>query len=278
MMAPEEYKESFSESEKEELLKKFAALEEKYGALDEKHNALVKKYEEELAKKDTTVHSTDEATEVQTQISNALNEVREIAAEVRSCSSARNKERIEQLDQYGRRNMLLLIKFLYPEKLYGLDFIIWIVDELNKMFPDLKVPVQVSHIDDAHPLPSRNGDSKVVIKFANRWMKNEIYKRRAQLKDTAYKNISITEQLTSHTQSLLNTTRTVVGKDTKVFTNNCVISLKFNQRKYTIKNFKDVQYLAKKLATSYLCHHQDTRDFFQILEMPICSDTMTMAT
>ena len=187
-------------------------------------------------------------------------------------------ERIEQLDQYGRRNMLLLIKFLYPQKSYGLDFIIWIVDELNKMFPDLKVPVQVSHIDDAHPLPSRNGDSKVVLKFANRWMKNEIYKRRAQLKDTAYKNISITEQLTSHTQSLLNTTRTVVGKDTKVFTNNCVISLKFNQRKYTIKNFKDVQYLAKKLATSYLCHHQDTRDFFQILEMPICSDTMTMAT
>ena len=174
-----------------------------------------------------------------------------IAAEVKSCSSARNKESIEILDQYGRRNNLVLLKLLYPDGTYGLDFIEWIVDELNKMFPDLKIPVHISHIDDAHPLrPKKKGKrmSLSSLLTAGCWMKNEVYKRRAQLKDTPYKNISIVEQLTSYTQFLLNTTRTVVGKDTKVYTNNCVISLKYNNRKYFVKNYKDVQFVAKKVG------------------------------
>ena len=119
---------------------------------------------------------------------------------------------------------------------------------VNKMFPDLKYPVQVSHIDDAHPLRTRSGEKVFIVKFGPRWMKNEIYKRRAQLKTSAYKHISITEQLTKHTQSLLDQTRTVVGQDVKVFTNNCVISTKFLNRKYRVKTYKDLQFLAKKVG------------------------------
>ena len=79
-------------------------------------------------------------------------------------------------------------------------------------------------------------------------MKDEVYKRRSHLKDTSHNDISITEHLTSSTKELLETTRSIVGKDTKVFTNNCVINLKFNNRKFFVKTYKDIQYLAKNIG------------------------------
>ena len=244
---------SISIAEKDEMLSKIKYWEDLYGELKNEHSTLATKYEEVTRNQSNNKHSyvtnaeLDRCKATQKKIDDALDEFKRLAEEVKSSSSASNKERIEELDQYGRRNILLLHFLLFPSDLYGIDFIEWVVAELNKLFPDLKIPVQLSHIDDAHPMKTKGSDKKIIIvKFANRWMKNEIYKRRAQLKNSSYSNVSITEQLTKHTQSLLDETRTVVGKDTKVFTNNCVISTKFNRKKYHVKNFKDLQFLAKK--------------------------------
>ena len=74
------------------------------------------------------------------------------------------------------------------------------------------------------------------------------YRKRSQLKNSTYRNISISEQLTRNTLDLLETTRTVVGDKTKVYTNNCTINLKFNNRKYSVRTYKDIQFLAKKIG------------------------------
>ena len=242
---------SISKAEKEEFERRIKHWESLYGELKDQHTELSKKYEE-VARRNNSSQAPEAELEkckiTQSYIDDAVKELRVIADEVRSGSCASNKERIEELDQYGRKNILLLHKLLFPTDKYDLDLIEWVVEELNKMFPDLKYPVQVSHIDDAHPLRTRSGEKVFIVKFGPRWMKNEIYKRRAQLKTSAYKHISITEQLTKHTQSLLDQTRTVVGQDVKVFTNNCVISTKFLNRKYRVKTYKDLQFLAKKVG------------------------------
>ena len=252
---------SLPASEKEQLLQRIKFWEDKYGELDSNFQSLNKKFEEEVKKNSpspppqvplSSPPSQDPLSEVaamRQQILVALQEFRNLAEEVRSSSASNNKARIEEIDQYGRRNILLLHFLSFPNDKYGIEFIKWIVYEINKLFPDLDVPLQLSHIDDAHPLKTKKDEHPVVIvKFANRWMKNEIYKKRSQLKDSPYKKISITEQLTSNTQDLLETTRSIVGEKNKVFTNNCVISLKFNNRKYSVRSFKDLQFLARKIG------------------------------
>ena len=246
---------SLTVSEREQFQQKIKALEDKYTDLDGNYKTLNKKYEDEVAKKAcaSCTCNTEPIAEIaakRDEISNALKEFKTLTAEINSCSVVNNKQRIEFLDQYGRRNILLFHKLLYPNGKYGIAFIKWIVEEINKMFPDLEVPVELSHIDDAHPLKTKTGEhSVVIVKLNCRWLKNEIYNKRAQLKNTSYKNISISEQLTSHTQNLMDTTRTVLGNtNTKVYTNNCTISCKFNNRKYVIRSYKDVQYLAKKVG------------------------------
>ena len=129
MAPPEETNgdQSFSEDEKQVLLDKIKLLEDSYTCLDTKHNELVQKYKEEVEKKADTgnppQNSLSEATDVQTQITDTLKTIQDLAAEIRSSSSSRNKERIEELDQYGRRNILLLLKLIYPRDKYGIDFI-----------------------------------------------------------------------------------------------------------------------------------------------------------
>ena len=170
---------SFPASEKEELLQKIKFWEDKYGELDDNFKTLNKKFEDEMKKNDNNnslpSQPLAEVATMRQQISEALEEFRNLAAEVRSSSPANNKARIEELDQYGRKNILLLRKLIFPKDKYGMEFIKWIVEEINKIFPDLEIPLQMSHIDDAHPLKSRKDEHPlVIIKFTNRWMKNEI--------------------------------------------------------------------------------------------------------
>ena len=242
---------SLSCTEKEELLKKIKFWEDKYEDLSGNYNKLSDKFEEVAKNNSNNPSPQDPLTELSTmkkQISNALRDFKILAEEVRSNSSSKNKERIEEIDQYLHKNSLFH-KMIPPSNSYGIDFIKWIVNEINKLFPGLEIPVQLCHIDAAHPLKTkRNTHSVVIVKFTCRWMKDEVYKRRSHLKDTSHNDISITEHLTSSTKELLETTRSIVGKDTKVFTNNCVINLKFNNRKFFVKTYKDIQYLAKNIG------------------------------
>ena len=242
-------------TDKEELLKIIEHWKSKCLEVDKKYETLEKKFEDSTKNNPSTCSCNDsetipalrsEVNEMQNTLKKALDGFNSLHAIVNSSSENKNKERIEMLDQYGRKNSLVLLKLRVPTGKYGIDFIIWIVKKLNELFPDLVEPVQICHIDDAHPLKDlEDGTPVIIIKFACRWVKSEIYKRRASLKGN---DISISEQLTPYTRSLLDNIKSLVGKDTKVYTNNCVINFKFNNRKYYIRSFKDLQAVAKQLG------------------------------
>ena len=227
--------------------------------VDDRCNQLNKKFDAEVAKRKETLPTANEVmnkddeieqmkienAQSRNLINQAIQGLQTLTAQVHSSSDFKNKEKIDEIDQYMRRNSLLWDGLRVSLNLYGIDFIIRVIEEINKLFPNLKQPVQLHHIDDAHPLKTSNGSILIIVKFSCRWMKNEIYKVRSSLKGT---DVSVFEQLTTNTQNLLDNVRAVVGKDTKVYTNNCVINFKFNNRKYFVKNYKDLQFIASKVT------------------------------
>ena len=241
--------------EKQELLKQIKHWESKFMEVDAKFNELSQKYDEDkqtIATKppiipSSTINNNQEpSNEIQVmkaQIAEALQGLKSLTEEVRSSSELKNKERVDELEQYLKRNSLLVKGLNIPPNTYGIDFIKFIVTTLNTLFPDLEEAVKLHHIDDAHPLKTKNGGKVIIVKFSCRWLKNDIYKCRSKLRGT---DVSITEHLTSNSVKLLESVKAVVGKDTKVYTNNCVINLKFNNKKYFIRTFNDVQFLANR--------------------------------
>ena len=250
-------------TDKEELLEIINHWKNKCIESDGKYDSLEKKYEEISQCPPCTTCSTQtsatkslpaesnaaersEIAEMRRQLKEALEQFTILHDIVNSSSESRNKERIEVLDQYGRKNCLIFLKLRAPDGTYGIAYIKWIVNMLNDLFPDLEEPVKIDHIDDAHPLPSQeDGTSVAIVKFACRWVKNEIYKKRASLKG---KDISISEQLTPYTRAILDDVKEMVGEGTKVYTNNCVINFKFNKKKYHIRNYKDLRTVANLIG------------------------------
>ena len=104
-------------------------------------------------------------------------------------------EKVEIDRQYSRKNNALLHGFKKLPDFRGAEFIRYIAEQLNYIFPSLSGTIYPCHIDDAHPLNTKkNGKTKVVIiKFVNRWIKDEIMKCK---EDALNVGLSVTEHLT----------------------------------------------------------------------------------
>ena len=148
-------------------------------------------------------------------------------------------ERVMNIEQYSRKGNLILKGLLNMPELYGLDFIIYICDVINNLFPSLRGFVQPIHIDDAHPLSTKKGGSVVIVKFANRWIKHDILRCKYDLEGT---HVNVTEHLTDHTLKLLTLTKELVGPD-NAWTYKANIYAKYNGLKYKIKNYHDLESL-----------------------------------
>ena len=54
-----------------------------------------------------------------------------------------------------------------------------VANQINNLIPNLPIRVSVHHISTAHPLPTKSKKSNVVVvRFANRYIKDMIYKYR----------------------------------------------------------------------------------------------------
>ena len=157
------------------------------------------------------------------------------------CLAACTQEILDQR-QYSQLNSLLLHGFKKLPNLRGLDFICFIADQINFMFPSLRGRVLPIHIDDAHPLKTkRNSDNNkvVIVKFANRWVKHDILRCERDLSRTPF---AVTEHLTDHTLKLLNLAGELVGHG-NTWTFKTMVHAQFNGLQYVIKNFNDLKSL-----------------------------------
>ena len=146
----------------------------------------------------------------------------------------------EVADQHSRKNNALIHGFTNLPHLNGTAFIEFIANELNRLFPSLNGVIYPMHIDDAHPLKTKNSRSRVVIiRFVNRWLKNELINCQDDLYNTG---LSITEHLTPHTIRLLKSTEKLIGtRNTHVF--NTVVHAKFQNTNFVIKTENDLNKL-----------------------------------
>ena len=153
-------------------------------------------------------------------------------------------ERLLESDQYSKKNNLLLHGFRRLPNLNGLDFIFFIADLINRLFPSLRGIVRPIHIDDAHPLKTRNDNQNnkvVIVKFANRWVKHDILRCELDLEGTPFK---VTEHLTAHTLKLKSLAGDLAGKD-NVWTFKTQVYVQYDNKKYTIRNFTDLKSLER---------------------------------
>ena len=147
-------------------------------------------------------------------------------------------------DQYSRKNSLLIKGYKYLPKLTGYDFIKATASEINCLFPSLNGSVRPIHIDDAHPLPTRGNNSNkvVIVKFANRWVKNEVLKRRQELVGSG---LTVMEQLTPHTLQLLQAAKKIVGEE-NAWTHNTIVFAQLDGIRYSIQTFKDLDFIKNR--------------------------------
>ena len=149
-------------------------------------------------------------------------------------------DRFFESDQYSKKGNLLIHGYKYLPNIHGADFILFAANEINNLFPSLRGRVTPFHIDDAHPLKTKKNRGKVIIiKFTNRWIKNEILKCKEDLNGSSF---MVTEHLTAHTQELLSAANNLVGKE-NVSVTNTIVSAKFDGHKYTLRNYTDLNQL-----------------------------------
>ena len=150
-------------------------------------------------------------------------------------------EEVEKGRQYSQKNNVILDGFRNLPKLNNTDFIFFIADQLNYMFPSCSKFGRIlpCHIDDAHPLGNRNGKSSVIVKFVNRWIRDKIIACQQDLRGTG---IVVTEHLTKNTHKLLKSAQLIVGREnTWVF--KCDVFALCNNKTMKIKNIRDIDKL-----------------------------------
>ena len=142
-----------------------------------------------------------------------------------------NSYAIDAGRQYGMINDLIIKKLPLdslpncPEKRHGFQFTNFLVEELNKRMPNLEPKLRPEHISIAHELPSKYSTS-VIIRFAIRNMRNQIFYSKSQLKDDP-DGVMISEHLTQYNRELLNEAAVFVGNYKKAFSKECKIYMNY---------------------------------------------------
>ena len=170
------------------------------------------------------------------------------------------KQELEESRQYSMLNNALLHGFKRLPDLRGAAFICSIANKLNELFPSLSGPILPIHIDDAHPLRTkkRNRTKVVIIRFANRWVKEELFNCRVDLEGTG---LLLTEHLTDLSRKLLSEAASIVGKN-NASVHKTRVYAKCNGIKYIIKTEKDIANLREnynKLPPTATVEHTTPR-------------------
>ena len=104
------------------------------------------------------------------------------------------------------------------------------------LFPSMTGPIHPVYIDDAHPLHDKKS---VIIKFSNRWVKNEVMRCKNDLIGTGLK---VTEHLTPYTLELVSSAEKIVGPS-NVWVYNTLVFARFGNTRYSIRTAHDLDVL-----------------------------------
>ena len=148
-------------------------------------------------------------------------------------------ERVEETNQYLRRNSLLWLDLKdIPKDRSERNMIGYMCWKINSTMPR-KFQLNPSHIETAHLITPRNRNNRrpiVIVKFALRWIRNEVWWNRKYAFDRSY---TITEHLTENRLSLYKKCKSTFGYE-NVYTEQCVVYIKKGTRSFRIRQKSDI--------------------------------------
>ena len=207
----------------------------KYQSLEEKVNKMKEVHQPE--------NTMDELTIVEEEIASAAKGVTDMERMISGWFQALS-DKIEEDRQHSRKNNLLVHGFRYiPNDLNDSEFIIYIAQQINYLFPSLSGTIYPSHIDDAHILNTKKkrGSHVVIIKFVNRWIKDLILKSKNDLINSG---LSVTEHLTENSINMLASAKKLVGEE-NTWVHKTIVYARHNGKKHKIKNTSSIEILKR---------------------------------
>ena len=174
------------------------------------------------------------------QVSQQVTSLKNYEAEIDRLS-----QEINNLDQYNRKENAVFEYFPLPVyKLSPVDFIYYVVDCLNNYLPFLHQPLTVYDIEDAHPLHTKSKNPPIIIRFKNRWKRNEIFAHKGYLQN--YYNITIKEQLTPKNRKLFSSAERLFGPE-NVWSNKGRIFVATNSKNHIVRSEKELYMLVEEV-------------------------------
>ena len=226
-------------------------LKNKYNQLEDKVNKTMEaEHENALTSSNTqskssTCETMKELAAIKEEISATTKKVSELDRKVSNWFQSIT-ENLEEERQRSRKNNLLVHGKKNLPPIYGTEFICFIAQELNYMFPSLSGTILPCHIDDAHPLRTKKGGTIIIIRFINRWIKDEIL----SCKNDLPPYLSVTEHLTENSLNLLSAAKALVGNE-NVRVLKTTIFARHNGNKLPIKHFKDIDALRHLVSSKH---------------------------
>ena len=157
----------------------------------------------------------------------------------------KNSRRIDDLEQYSRRNCLILHGCKIPAQESYSEFESYVIHKLNSKI-EISPAITTHDIDTCHVLPYRNKSSNntpIIIKFVRRSVRNAIYgmKKKLKAKKNDDERLSITESLTRRRLQLLRSAKQTFGLGSAWTLNGNVMH---RNKRYIIDDFSDIDKLA----------------------------------
>ena len=148
---------------------------------------------------------------------------------------------IDDLEQYSRRNCLILHgvnSHSYPNPhLFYDDFLNSVLGKINQQ---LNLNLDSTYIDIAHPLQrSKKGNTSIIIKFLRRSDRHSVFQKKRLFANTG---LSITESLTKRRLDLLVEARSLLGQE-NVWTYNGSIFTNINSKREKINSQEDMYHI-----------------------------------
>ena len=153
---------------------------------------------------------------------------------------------LDDLEQYGRRNCLILHgSHNVPTDRNYLGFQDFVINKLNTRLK-LDYKIKPLDIDTCHVLPCRNNrPPPIIVKFVRRSIRDLVYSNKKKLKDDNNpEKISITESLTRRRLRLVKNAKDEFGFR-NVWTNNGIVYCYHNNRRQVINDFYDIEKISK---------------------------------
>ena len=153
---------------------------------------------------------------------------------------------LDDLEQYGRRNCLILHGCNnVPKERNYFGFEQFVVNKLNTRLK-LDYIIKPIDIDTCHVLPSRyNRPPPIIIKFVRRSIRDLVYGNKKKLKeDNNQEKLSLTESLTRRRLQLVTEAKKGFGFR-NVWTTNGDVFCFHNNRRQVINDFDDIDKILK---------------------------------